>query len=111
MIKFLLLFSMALTKKDEVRISILFNEGFSKLILPSLEELLKWKVEVNEKLEKLETLDSSVKSLNKKMDRLIIDTEKKVQNNEKLIGQYYNDYKQDFGKLDKRVQKLELAAA
>ncbi len=117
---------MALTKNDQRIIAGLFTELFNKsfleLISPPLNELINWKMDMNDWKKEIDKnlrdlksdvsdLKIDVKGLHKRFDTLVEDTHKTLNEQDSLLGGYTYDFvsTKQFTGLEKRVEKLELA--
>ncbi|MDP2691187.1 MAG: hypothetical protein Q8O95_02155 [bacterium] len=77
-----------------------------------MEETNQWKIETDGILHVIYLfMKEAFMKLNERLDKIVLDTEKKTRDNEELIGQYLGDFvvKRNFDKLKSRVQKLELS--
>lgn len=99
-------YSMSLTKKDLDKVCAIINNCFETYVKP----LHHWSIEINKKIE---SMDVNIKGLSQRMDDHVFHADKNIIANAELIGKYLNDFvtQKTFGKLEKRVHKLEFVAA
>lgn len=111
---------MSLTKKDLKSIRTIVNDSVNRNFEMYVDPLHKWSIEMNNwrkevdgKLDELGVIKNELTQLNGRMDDLVQDTHKTLIKQDELLIKYWNDFvtQQTFGKLEKRVHKLELATA
>ena len=92
---------MALTNGDILKISELFNDGFEKIILPTLHSMET----------RLTEIESNYRVMKDDLHNYVEDADKKFVKNASDIGYYFNlcARKNDVAAVKKRVKKLELA--